>query len=598
MRFKYVKTITIFALLTMMILASSNIGFVHASGASALTVDGRYIKDTSGNTIVLRGVDYTGFIDTPLGSWTLSNGLTKWNTLGAIGIANNLDALKNMGFNCINVYTTTQFWVDNTDNFRGNIAYFISQAQQRGLYVELTYWRNNANQPQVIMPYADPYNGYINSPTDFVNLWASTANGLKDYPNVIFQLWNEPVGDGSAATEATWLNTAQRCINAIRETGATNLIGVQWGYGLGWSAAGWRSNLDWVEQYPLNDPLGNIVYNEHLYRNNFINEYQNRAKLYTMNDMEQALADDGAFSFDKPLLISEMAADSSQASKDGGLEYVWFENTLSLLNQNGIGYMAFNWAPFDSSYSENALTVHGQPNYGLTESGRILQQQASINVIESSGQSQTFTESQTSSSGDSTFGNTHIGSYSDWGSATVKRAVSYTLSDNNVAANSIVWYGSVDRQANMKCAIYTDNNGAPGTLKAYTQTVNVGTTNSWVTFPFSSAVHIPAGKYWLSFIADSAATNGLSFQYDSGSNSQRARTNIGPYGFSSEFNSPFKTVFAYDSEAVSIYVTYTTNGASSYSSSSDSTFGNTHIGSYSDWGSATVKRAVSYTLSD
>ena len=555
MHFNYRKKIPVYALLAIMVLATSTMSFAHASTASALTVNGKYIEDASGNTVILRGVVYTGFLDGPLGSWTLPNGNTEYNKWDTTAIANNLDALKNFGFNAINVYATVQFWVDNTNNFRSNIAYFISQAQQRGIYVELTYWRNNANEPQIKMPYTDPGNGYINNPTDFVNLWTSTANGLKAYPNVIFQLWNEPVGDGSFATETTWFNTAQTCINAIRGTGATNLIGVQWGYCLGWSTAGWRSNLDWVTQAALNDPLGNIIYNEHIYRSNLFNEYQNRAQLYTLSDMTQALSDDGVFSFNKPLLISEIGANNVQADLDNGLEYTWFANTLSLLNQNGIGYTAFNWDPYDSSISYYGLNLHQQPNYALSPAGQILQQEASYNYVASSnsGQSSSTSSTTTSSSQKLAFGNTHVGGLSDYGPATVKRAVSFSLSDNNAAVNSIVWYGSVNSNANMKCAIY-DNNGM---LIAATQTVNVGTTNGWVTFPFSSPVNLQAGNYWLSFIADSAATNGISFQYDTGSNSEIARSNIG--GFGSQFSTSFGSIFSYGNEAVSMYATYTTS---------------------------------------
>ena len=537
----------------MMVLASLTISYAHASTASALTVNGQYIKDASGNTVILRGVDYTGFLDGPFGSWTLPNGNVEWNTWDTAAIANNLDSMKSWGLNCINVYTTVQFWVDNTNNFRSNLAYFISQAQQRNMYVEVTYWRNNANEGQVQLPYADPGNGYINNPTDFVNLWSSTANVLKAYPNVIFQLWNEPVGDGSTTTESTWLNTVQLCINAIRGTGAINLVGVQWGYGLGWSTAGFRSNLDWVTQYPLNDPLGNIVYNEHIYRNNFFNEYQNRAQLYSLNDMNQALTDDNVFSFNKPLLISEIAASSTQASLDNGLEYAWFANTLSLLNQNGIGYMAFNWAPHDTSDTAYGLNIHAQPNYAPSQSGLILQQEASYTTDTTSNTDQSSTSSSTSSNA---FGNTNIGAYSSSGPTGVKQAVLYQLQDNNAAVNSIVWYGHVDNTAGMKCAIYTNNNGVPGTLLAQTQAVTVGTSNSWVTFPLSSPVTLQSGSYWLSFVENRPTASNVYFNYDVGSSGQRARSAV--YPFAQEFTATFASVFAYDNHAVSIYATYTT----------------------------------------
>jgi peptidoglycan/xylan/chitin deacetylase (PgdA/CDA1 family) len=154
------------------------------------------------------------------------------------------------------------------------------------------------------------------------------------------------------------------------------------------------------------------------------------------------------------------------------------------------------------------------------------------------------------------FGNSNIGAFSDSGPTGVKQAILYRLNDNNAAVNSIVWYGSVDSQSNMKCAIYSDNNGAPGTLLAQTQAVTVGTSNSWVTFPLASPVTLQSGSYWLSFIGTWPAASHINYNYDAGSSSQRARSAVQP--FSQEFTTAFASVFAYDSHAVSIYATYTT----------------------------------------
>ena len=599
-----------------MILVSSNMSYVHASPSTALTVNGPNIKDASGNTVVLKGVVYSYFIDSPLGSWMLPNGKVEWTTFDPSAIQQNLDTLKNWGANTIVVYTTASFWIDNTQNFRSNLEYFIAQAQQRGIYVEISFTRQNTYQnAEVSYPYPpyghtiDSYgnwqsiygNGYINNRQDFVNLWVSVANALKAYPNVMFKFWAEPSGDASIAATNDWFSVNQQCINAVRATGSTNLIIIQWAPGLADLFAGWTQGMNWVTDYPLSDSAGNLVYSAHLYSHpqNFYNYYTG-AYYSSTSDMTRALTDCLVLqtAASHPVFMDEMGADIY--ASDLSTEYAWFSNTLDLLNQYGIGYAAFAFAPMDSN-SPTSLVVSGQPNYTPTRAGQILQQQMAYQE-DYTPSSPTYTTDSTSSyttSSDSTFGNTHVGSYSDWGTATVKRAISYTLSDGNVAANSIVWYGSVDSQANMKCAIYTDNNGAPGTLKAYTQTVTVGTTNSWVTFPFSSPVDLQAGKYWLSFIADSAATNGISFQYDSGSNSQRARTNIGTYGFSSEFNSPFKTVFAYDSEAVSIYVTYTTgNAQQAFGNSNVGAFGNSNVGAFSTSESTGVKQAVLYHLND
>ena len=345
------------------------------NSSNSLKVNGANILDSSGRIIHLRGVDYTYFIDGPLGSWTLSNGNTEWNTWDTTAIANNLDALKNWGVNCVRVQTTSQWWIDNTNNFRSNIAYFINQAQQRGIYVEFVYWRNNQNELQVSMPYPpyDNNNGYINNPADFVNLWSSTANVLKAYPNVLFELWNEPVGDGSA--ENSWFSSVQLCINAIRATGSTNLIVVQWGYCIADQFNGFIADMSWVTSKPLTDLAGNIVYSTHIYSHtgNFYNA--NTGTYYSsIAEITQALTDTLVVqtAASHPVFIGEIGCDLNAA--DLPTEYTWYNNTLSLLNQYGISYAGFAWAPWNSNL-EWGLIMAGQPNYFPNQAGQMLKQQ-------------------------------------------------------------------------------------------------------------------------------------------------------------------------------------------------------------------------------
>ena len=56
----------------------------------------------------------------------------------------------------------------------------------------------------------------------FADLWSRLATRYKGNPKVIFGLMNEPVGSSMTAT--TWLASSQAAINAVRATGATNLI--------------------------------------------------------------------------------------------------------------------------------------------------------------------------------------------------------------------------------------------------------------------------------------------------------------------------------------------------------------------------------------
>lgn len=110
---------------------------------------------------------------------------------------------------------------------------------------------------------------------DSVTFWQQVATIYKSYPNVLFELFNEP----HPATWTCWLSSCvttdtsysqdcncnktvtynsvgmQALVNAVRGTGATNLIivaGMDWGY-----------NLSLITQYSIQGT--NIVYDTHPY---------------------------------------------------------------------------------------------------------------------------------------------------------------------------------------------------------------------------------------------------------------------------------------------------------------------------------------------
>lgn len=94
----------------------------------------------------------------------------------------------------------------------------------------------------------------------FANFWSQIAAKYKANSNVIFGLMNEPVG--STMTSTTWLASAQAAIDAIRQTGATNLILVPSTY--------WGHPVNFVElnasvMINVRDPANNFSYDVHQY---------------------------------------------------------------------------------------------------------------------------------------------------------------------------------------------------------------------------------------------------------------------------------------------------------------------------------------------
>ncbi len=341
---------------------------VHAATPSALHTSGTQILNQDGSVVALRGVDYTYFIDGPQGSWMLPNGQTEWNVWDTAAVNSNLDKLQGMGVNCVRVLATIQWWTQNTSGFQSNVQYFIAQAAARGIYVDFVFWRVSSANGQPALPYP-PYDtsGVINSVGDFVNLWTSVATSLKTYPNVIFELYNEPNGDA-----ASWFSATQQCITAIRAAGATNPIIIQFNYGVSMDYGyGTLYGLEWVNQYPLTDSANNLIYSTHLYRTSFYNDAASSdGYAYSTTDMTTALTKLGIIGFNKPLFIGEIGA--NQWATNMNNENAWFNNTLAILNQNGVSYCDWAWAPWNPGTAW--AIVDGNANYELNLAGQILQQ--------------------------------------------------------------------------------------------------------------------------------------------------------------------------------------------------------------------------------
>jgi Ig domain of plant-specific actin-binding protein len=109
----------------------------------------------------------------------------------------------------------------------------------------------------------------------------------------------------------------------------------------------------------------------------------------------------------------------------------------------------------------------------------------------------------------------------------------------------------------IKAVIYSDSGGSPGALLATgSEVVYRGNVNKtgWLDLPFSAAVALAPGTYWLGFITGSE-TEGLGYVYDVAGGSRAYSTNAYSSGPSNPFGAASK-----DSEQASIYATYVSSG--------------------------------------
>jgi endoglucanase len=94
----------------------------------------------------------------------------------------------------------------------------------------------------------------------FANFWSQMATHYASNSKVIFGLMNEPVG--STMTSTTWEASAQAAINAIRQTGARNLILVPSTY---WEHPVNFVQLNAADMINITDPINNWSYEVHQY---------------------------------------------------------------------------------------------------------------------------------------------------------------------------------------------------------------------------------------------------------------------------------------------------------------------------------------------
>ena len=134
---------------------------------------------------------------------------------------------------------------------------FVDGTTARGLHVLL--------DPHNYAAYKEVRVGTPQVPiTAFADFWRRLALQFKDNPKVQFGLVNEP---HSLPTE-TWADAAQAAVDAIRATGATNLVTLPGnGYSGAWSweESRWYGTPNAQVMGRVRDPLDNMVLEVHQY---------------------------------------------------------------------------------------------------------------------------------------------------------------------------------------------------------------------------------------------------------------------------------------------------------------------------------------------
>jgi cellulase/cellobiase CelA1 len=219
-------------LLLSLVLPSST---VHAISTPWLSVSGRFIRDPQGNNVVLRGVsliDVSVANSRPRNAQTLTNMLT--------------DAADGWYARVVrfpvypNAIDGQPGWIANPDAyFNNHLNPAIQNCVSKQIYCIID-WHYISD--------------YTSSTIDTTTraFWSYVAPRYANTPNVIFELYNEPINPDNWST---WKATAQPWVNLIRSFAPNNLILI--------GGPRWSQNLSSAASDPF---VGsNLVYVAHIY---------------------------------------------------------------------------------------------------------------------------------------------------------------------------------------------------------------------------------------------------------------------------------------------------------------------------------------------
>ncbi|HEY5038238.1 MAG TPA: cellulase family glycosylhydrolase, partial [bacterium] len=198
--------------------------------------------------MILRGVNHHGFLDVPDGAWDAPNaalysGMGTWNSDLVKGT---LDEYRRLGFNVVRFHTIVDWWKTNPqtykdpyrdvtypETYRHMVEDTVQWAGERGLYVIFDFYamRNvvgrQSGQESLPWPPWGRFSQVVGSRAEFETIWDSVASVLGRYPNVLFELYNEPHGDSAAQEE--WFKFVGEVLPIMRAH-TKNPVIVQWDY--------------------------------------------------------------------------------------------------------------------------------------------------------------------------------------------------------------------------------------------------------------------------------------------------------------------------------------------------------------------------------
>jgi len=325
--------------------------------SGGLHVDGRYLKDSSGNIVILRGVVFAS------DQW--------WDyNYPACYSENQFVYMKNWGCNVVRI-TVQCYTLENICDANGEIinSKFLSRLDQlinwagnQGLYVILNGFHpgGSCSHGNLRVNCNHYMNVHWNNWNNWINLWKQYATRYASKTHVLYELLSEPIN----CDYATYQAKNRACIDAIRAIDPDSIIVVH----AVDATTQYYCTFEFEQSYPIS--RSNIAYADHTYAYHYgSNTRQSIRDRLTFDKADWMIANGRCVIFTEFGPGGPGAPDWTIKPWTGNEDFntVWLQNLMIVLDTDGYGgYQAFRWSCSDTTYAFYLLADwNGNPSgYG------------------------------------------------------------------------------------------------------------------------------------------------------------------------------------------------------------------------------------------
>ena len=358
------------------------------AGKFGVAVSGKNLINTAtGNTVQLRGTNVSGLESVAIQGWSAGDPFG--------GMAPNLASVKAWNINTIRLPLNSASWLGMTtfdtsgatrnadpgSNYQATVLSQVQAMTAAGFFVILDlHWSapnlNIAGRASV--PLSPLGQAPMADASYAIAFWTQVANMFKGYPNVMFDLFNEPYIDRLPNVSNAWqvlrdggtltqfpdnttgstvnlnqnLTSAgmQAMLNAVRGTGATNVI---LSAGLAYSA----DESQWVAYAPV-DPLKQLACSVHWYPTWNTTPGTTAYNTLDTNVTAQILAVQAA---GFPVVLGEIGGHCANGSPPDGFT----QNVLAFIDANALSVCAWTWNFWGQTDNDLIKDATGTPTDGF-----------------------------------------------------------------------------------------------------------------------------------------------------------------------------------------------------------------------------------------